>query len=395
MSADVPSQTTSRVVWTTTPSGDQTHGTIASGVRRPHGSPASAAPSCPRHARSRVRAGDARVRRHARAVRRPGGGPPGPPRRHPADGRRPDAARLASGSPRGARSAGVHRPVHGGQLVTYTWHPRPDLVGWLWRAEHVVASNKSLPAASLVAARETIHRGQVVVEYGLARDRARRYPRRAEHSPRRRARPDRGPDHAWPGQLQHRRETSLSINSVSRTSDRPTGRWASSWSQAVLWGVRNGYLEELPLGVEPCRAHRGAEPHRREDRILPVVRGVRDRTSWSSRPWRPSAAGFEALWISDHFHPWNDEQGQSPFVWSVIGALSQVCRPAGHDRGDLPDRAHPSGHHRPGGRHVGPHAARGGSRSASGPARPSTSTSSGTPGPRSTSGSRCWRRPST
>ena len=38
-----------------------------------------------------------------------------------------------------------------------------------------------------------------------------------------------------------------------------------------------------------------------------------------------AAAGFEALWISDHFHPWNDEQGESPFVWSVIGAISQVC----------------------------------------------------------------------
>jgi G6PDH family F420-dependent oxidoreductase len=37
-------------------------------------------------------------------------------------------------------------------------------------------------------------------------------------------------------------------------------------------------------------------------------------------------AGFEGLWISDHFHPWNDEQGQSPFVWGVIGAISQVCR---------------------------------------------------------------------
>ncbi len=37
-------------------------------------------------------------------------------------------------------------------------------------------------------------------------------------------------------------------------------------------------------------------------------------------------AGFEALWISDHFHPWNDAQGQSPFVWSTIGAVSQVCR---------------------------------------------------------------------
>ncbi len=35
-------------------------------------------------------------------------------------------------------------------------------------------------------------------------------------------------------------------------------------------------------------------------------------------------AGFEALWISDHFHPWLDEQGSSPFVWSVIGAISQA-----------------------------------------------------------------------
>lgn len=35
-------------------------------------------------------------------------------------------------------------------------------------------------------------------------------------------------------------------------------------------------------------------------------------------------AGFQRLWISDHFHPWNEEQGQSPFVWSVIGALSEV-----------------------------------------------------------------------
>ncbi|WP_243060684.1 TIGR03557 family F420-dependent LLM class oxidoreductase [Nocardioides sp. SR21] len=37
-------------------------------------------------------------------------------------------------------------------------------------------------------------------------------------------------------------------------------------------------------------------------------------------------AGFEALWISDHFHPWNNEQGNSPLVWSVIGAISQVCK---------------------------------------------------------------------
>src|SRR3954468_249608 len=35
-------------------------------------------------------------------------------------------------------------------------------------------------------------------------------------------------------------------------------------------------------------------------------------------------AGFEGLWISDHFHPWNDEQGHSSFVWSTIGAIAQA-----------------------------------------------------------------------
>ncbi|MDT9695400.1 TIGR03557 family F420-dependent LLM class oxidoreductase [Streptomyces sp. P17] len=35
-------------------------------------------------------------------------------------------------------------------------------------------------------------------------------------------------------------------------------------------------------------------------------------------------AGFQSLWISDHYHPWNDAQGESPFVWSVIGAISEA-----------------------------------------------------------------------
>src|SRR3954470_15608842 len=37
------------------------------------------------------------------------------------------------------------------------------------------------------------------------------------------------------------------------------------------------------------------------------------------------AAGFDRVWISDHYHPWVDAQGQSAFVWSMIGALSQAC----------------------------------------------------------------------
>ncbi len=35
-------------------------------------------------------------------------------------------------------------------------------------------------------------------------------------------------------------------------------------------------------------------------------------------------AGFSFALISDHFHPWVEAQGQSPFVWSVIGGIAQV-----------------------------------------------------------------------
>jgi G6PDH family F420-dependent oxidoreductase len=34
--------------------------------------------------------------------------------------------------------------------------------------------------------------------------------------------------------------------------------------------------------------------------------------------------GFEFAMISDHFHPWTDNQGNAPFVWSVIGAIGQA-----------------------------------------------------------------------
>src|SRR5215210_1185017 len=34
-------------------------------------------------------------------------------------------------------------------------------------------------------------------------------------------------------------------------------------------------------------------------------------------------AGFTFALISDHFHPWIDRQGHSPFVWSVIGGIAR------------------------------------------------------------------------
>ena len=37
---------------------------------------------------------------------------------------------------------------------------------------------------------------------------------------------------------------------------------------------------------------------------------------------RAEEVGFTFALISDHFHPWIDRQGHSPFVWSVIGGIA-------------------------------------------------------------------------
>jgi G6PDH family F420-dependent oxidoreductase len=39
---------------------------------------------------------------------------------------------------------------------------------------------------------------------------------------------------------------------------------------------------------------------------------------------RAEQAGFGFALVSDHFHPWTDRQGQSPFVWTVLGAIAQA-----------------------------------------------------------------------
>jgi len=41
-----------------------------------------------------------------------------------------------------------------------------------------------------------------------------------------------------------------------------------------------------------------------------------------SQAIRANDAGFEGLWISDHYHPWNDQQGHGSFVWATIGAIA-------------------------------------------------------------------------
>src|SRR5436305_13008673 len=54
------------------------------------------------------------------------------------------------------------------------------------------------------------------------------------------------------------------------------------------------------------------EEHRPED----LVRFAR----------RAEEAGFSYASSSDHFHPWIDKQGNSPFVWSVLGGIAAATQ---------------------------------------------------------------------
>ena len=49
--------------------------------------------------------------------------------------------------------------------------------------------------------------------------------------------------------------------------------------------------------------------------------GPRDLVRFAQRA---EETGFSFALVSDHFHPWIDAQGESPFVWSVIGGVAQA-----------------------------------------------------------------------
>ena len=39
---------------------------------------------------------------------------------------------------------------------------------------------------------------------------------------------------------------------------------------------------------------------------------------------RAEQVGFGFITVSDHYHPWTHRQGQSPFVWAVLGGIAAV-----------------------------------------------------------------------
>jgi coenzyme F420-dependent glucose-6-phosphate dehydrogenase len=95
--------------------------------------------------------------------------------------------------------------------------------------------------------------------------------------------------------------------------------------------------------------------------------------------------GFRFALISDHFHPWTDAQGQSPFVWSVLGGIAGATEHLRVGTGvTCPTvRIHPA---------VVAQAAATVADMMPGRGRTSTSTSSATPGRPSRSASRCSKR---
>jgi G6PDH family F420-dependent oxidoreductase len=44
---------------------------------------------------------------------------------------------------------------------------------------------------------------------------------------------------------------------------------------------------------------------------------------------RAEQAGFSFVCISDHFHPWISEQGESPLAWTVLGAIARLTSSVG------------------------------------------------------------------
>ncbi len=126
--------------------------------------------------------------------------------------------------------------------------------------------------------------------------------------------------------------------------------------------------------------------------IRPVERGAPAARPRPQRALAPRSRGSRSRSISDHFHPWIDRQGESPFVWSVLGGIALATERLGVGTGvTCPTiRIHPA--------IVAQAAATAarccpaGSSSASAPARTSTSTCSANVAVDRRAAARCSRR---
>ncbi|KRF29404.1 hypothetical protein ASG94_20695 [Nocardioides sp. Soil805] len=151
--------------------------------------------------------------------------------------------------------AAVQSVAHDGRLVTWTWNARPELVELALGNGVSGVLSKALPAARLVAALESIHHGRPVVDLGADQP-----PVTSPHST-----PTSPLETLTPREAQViamitagfdnqtiADRASISINSLKsyiRSAYRKMG--VASRSQAVLWGVRHGYLGSITRDEDP------------------------------------------------------------------------------------------------------------------------------------------------
>ena len=84
-------------------------------------------------------------------------------------------------------------------------------------------------------------------------------------------------------------------------------------ARATPAGARIGRDPKADGGDHPCSIWATSSRARSSGR-LDLVRQAA----------RAERAGFDFALISDHFHPWSDRQGQSPFVWAALGAIAHA-----------------------------------------------------------------------
>jgi Luciferase-like monooxygenase len=90
------------------------------------------------------------------------------------------------------------------------------------------------------------------------------------------------------------------------------GESRGSWSIAKRWLIRDSWSS--------CQGQRrGDSPLRIGYKLSSEQFGPVDLARLALIA---EDAGFDFAMISDHFHPWTERQGQSPFVWSVLGSIS-------------------------------------------------------------------------
>lgn len=96
------------------------------------------------------------------------------------------------------------------------------------------------------------------------------------------------------------------------------GRSSEAFAQVLKQGYGGSQLES---GCRPMDAHGGGS---REVTQFGLFLSSEEHGPGEllAQAQQGAERGFEAVLISDHFHPWLSSQGHSPFVWSVIGGIA-------------------------------------------------------------------------